>query len=55
MKNAVEINREYGPDGKVLKSSYAIGPIVAWMVVATLALWKGVTLLPPTFWAFFKP
>ncbi|HEY1183095.1 MAG TPA: hypothetical protein VGE89_02855 [Bryobacteraceae bacterium] len=55
VKNAYECREEYGRDGKCLKRERAIGPIVAWMIVALVALIAGKALgLPTVFWQALK-
>jgi hypothetical protein len=41
MKNAYEHREQFSVDGKCLKRERKIGPIVAWMIVAILALILG--------------
>jgi hypothetical protein len=56
MKNAYEVREEFSRDGKCLKRERNLGPIVAWAIVALVALISGraVIQFPPSFWEFFK-
>jgi hypothetical protein len=56
VRNLYESKEKFGRDGRCTERERAVGPIVAWMVVAIIGLLTRQALvgLPPTFWEFFK-